>query len=93
MLSSHRETFGRLRWQALIGPTAKIVQIGLTDHSPWAHKIGCRRLAKTPMTDAELLQHYIQGKRIIHGAQRSAGHHRLLKLGFIKECPVSSKNS
>ena len=44
------------------------------------------------MTDAELLQHYIQGKRIIHGAQRSPGHHRLLKLGFIKEYPVSSKN-
>jgi len=44
------------------------------------------------MTDAELLQHYIQCKRIIHGAQRSPGHHRLLKLGFIKEYPVSSKN-
>ena len=44
------------------------------------------------MTDAELLQHYIQCKRIIHGAQRSPGHHRLLKLGFIKEYPVSIKN-
>jgi len=44
------------------------------------------------MTDAELLQHYIQCNRIIHGAQRSPGHHRLLKLGFIKEYPVSSKN-
>ena len=44
------------------------------------------------MTDAELLQHYIQCKRIIHGAQRSPGHHRLLRLGFIKEYPVSSKN-
>jgi hypothetical protein len=44
------------------------------------------------MTDAELLQHYIQCKRIIHGAQRSPGHYRLLKLGFIKEYPVSSKN-
>ena len=44
------------------------------------------------MTDAELLQHYIQCKRIIHGAQRSPGHHRLLKLGFIREYPVSSKN-
>src|SRR5258705_13553467 len=44
------------------------------------------------MMDAELLQHYIQCKRIIHGAQRSPGHHRLLKLGFIKEYPVSIKN-
>ena len=44
------------------------------------------------MTDAELLQHYIQCKRIIHGAQRSPGHHRLLKLGFIEEYPVSIKN-
>ena len=44
------------------------------------------------MTDAELLQHYIRGKRIIHGAQRSPGHHRLLRLGFIKEHPVSVKN-
>ena len=44
------------------------------------------------MTDTELLQHYIQCKRIIHGAQRSPGHHRLLKLGFIKEYPVSIKN-
>ena len=44
------------------------------------------------MTDAELLQHYIQCKRIIHGAQRSPGHHRLVKLGFIKEYPVSIKN-
>ena len=44
------------------------------------------------MTDAELLQHYIQCKRIIHGAQRSPGHHRLLRLGFIEEYPVSIKN-
>ena len=44
------------------------------------------------MTDAELLQHYIQCKPIIHGAQRSPGHHRLLKLGFIKEHPVSIKD-
>ena len=44
------------------------------------------------MTDAELLLHYIQSTRIIHGAQRSAGHHRLLKLGFIAEHPVSIKN-
>ena len=42
------------------------------------------------MTDAELLQHYIQCKR--YGAQRSPGHHRLLKLGFIEEHPVSIKN-
>ena len=39
------------------------------------------------MTDAELLQHYIQP-----GAQRSPGHHRLLRLGFIEEYPVSIKN-
>ena len=44
------------------------------------------------MTDAELLLDYIQCKRIIHGAERSPGHHRLLKLGFIKEHPVSIKN-
>ena len=44
------------------------------------------------MTDAELLLHYIQSTRIIHGAQRSAGHQRLLKLGFIAEHPVSIKN-
>jgi hypothetical protein len=39
------------------------------------------------MTDAELLLHYIQSTRITHGAQRSAGHPRLLKLGFIAEHP------
>ena len=44
------------------------------------------------MTDAELLLHYIQSTRIIHGAQRSPGHHRLVKLGFIAEHPVSIKN-
>ena len=44
------------------------------------------------MTDAELLQHYTQCKRIIPGAQRSPGHHRLLKLGLIEEHPVSIKN-
>ena len=44
------------------------------------------------MTDAELLLHYIQSTRIIHGAQRCPGHHRLLKLGFIAEHPVSIKN-
>ena len=44
------------------------------------------------MTDAELLQHYIQCKRIIDGTQRSPGHHRLKGLGFIEEHPVSLKN-
>ena len=44
------------------------------------------------MTDAELLQHYIQCKRIIPGAQRSPGHHRLLKLGS-KSTPSVSKTS
>jgi len=48
--------------------------------------------SETLMTDAELLLHYIQSTRIIHGAQRSAGHQRLLKLGFIAEHPVSIKN-
>ena len=48
--------------------------------------------SETLMTDAELLQHYIQCNRIIHGAQRCPGHHRLLKLGFIAEHPVSIKN-
>jgi hypothetical protein len=44
------------------------------------------------MTDAELLQHYIQCKRIIDGTQRSPGHHRLKKLGFIEEHPVGIKS-
>jgi hypothetical protein len=44
------------------------------------------------MTDAELLQHYIERERIIHGAHRSPGHQRLLELGFIEEHPVSLKN-
>jgi hypothetical protein len=44
------------------------------------------------MTDAELLQHYIQCKRIIDATQRSPGHHRLKKLGFIDEHPVGIKN-
>ena len=44
------------------------------------------------MTDAELLQHYIQCKRIIDGTQRSPSHHRLKKLGLIEEHPVSIKN-
>ena len=43
------------------------------------------------MTDAELLHHYIKCKRIIRGAQRSPGHYRLLKLGFIKEYPCSTE--
>jgi hypothetical protein len=44
------------------------------------------------MTDAELLQHYIERERIIHGGQRSPGHERLRQLGFIEEHPVSIKN-
>ena len=31
------------------------------------------------MTDAELLQHYIQCKRIIHGAERSRAHWKAQK--------------
>jgi hypothetical protein len=44
------------------------------------------------MTDASCCSITIQCKPIIHGAQRSPGHHRLLKLGFIAEYPVSIKN-
>ena len=44
------------------------------------------------MTDAELLQHYIQCKCIIDGMQRSPGQHRLKKLGLIGEHTVSIKN-
>ena len=44
------------------------------------------------MTDAELLLHYIERQRIIHGGQRTPGHHRLRELGFIEEHPVSIKN-
>jgi hypothetical protein len=43
------------------------------------------------MTDAELLQHYIDRTRIIiHGSQRSPGHLRLLEFGFIAEYPVNT---
>jgi hypothetical protein len=45
-----------------------------------------------PMTDAELLQHYIERDRIIHSGQRSPGHYRLRELGFIQEYPVSLRN-
>ncbi len=44
------------------------------------------------MTDAELLQYYIEGRRIIHSGQRSAGHYRLREFGFIEEHPVSLRN-
>src|SRR3981081_3529794 len=45
-----------------------------------------------PMTDAELLQHYMERERIIHAGQRSPGHYRLRELGFIQEYPVSLRN-
>jgi hypothetical protein len=45
-----------------------------------------------PMTDAELLQHYIERERIIHAGQRTPGHYRLRELGFIQEYPVSLRN-
>ena len=45
-----------------------------------------------PMTDAELLQHYIERERIIHAGQRTPGHYRLRELGFIQEFPVSLRN-
>lgn len=44
------------------------------------------------MTHAELLHHYLERSRIIHGGQRSPGHYRLLELGFIEEHPVSLRN-
>ena len=44
------------------------------------------------MTDAELLQHYIERERIIHAGQRTPGHYRLRDLGFIQEYPVSLRN-
>lgn|SRR5262245_12653781 len=45
-----------------------------------------------PMTDAELLQHYVERERIIHAGQRTPGHYRLRDLGFIQEYPVSLRN-
>jgi hypothetical protein len=50
------------------------------------------RRPATPMTDAELLQHYIERERIIHAGQRTPGHYRLRELGFIQEYPVSLRN-
>lgn len=44
------------------------------------------------MTDAELLQHYIERERIIFSGQRSSGHYRLRDLGYIEEHPASFKN-
>jgi hypothetical protein len=44
------------------------------------------------MTDAELLQHYIERERIIFSGQRSPGHYRLRDLGYIEEHPASLKN-
>jgi hypothetical protein len=48
--------------------------------------------SSNPMTDAELLQHYIERERIIHAGQRTPGHYRLRELGFIQEYPVSLRN-
>ena len=45
-----------------------------------------------PMTDAELLLHYIERERIIHAGQRSPGHYRLRELGFIQERSVGMRN-
>ena len=45
-----------------------------------------------PMTDADLLQHYMERERIIHAGQRTPGHYRLRELGFIQEYPVSLRN-
>ena len=45
-----------------------------------------------PVTDADLLQYYIDRERIIHGGERTPGHYRLRELGFIREHPVSLRN-
>ena len=50
-----------------------------------------RRQGK-PLTDAELLQHYIERERIIQAGQRTPGHDRLRELGFIQEYLVSLRN-
>jgi hypothetical protein len=44
------------------------------------------------MTDAELLQYYIERERIIFGGDRSPGHYRLRELGYIEEHPASLRN-
>jgi hypothetical protein len=44
------------------------------------------------MTDAELLQYYIERGRIIFGGDRSPGHYRLRERGFIEEHPASLRN-
>ena len=44
------------------------------------------------MTDADLLQYYIERERVIHSGHRTPGHYRLRELGFIREHPVSLKN-
>jgi hypothetical protein len=44
------------------------------------------------MTDADLLQYYIERERIIFGGDRSPGHYRLRELGFIEEHPASLRN-
>jgi hypothetical protein len=62
-----------------------------SDHSSNGGPDLLRRPGK-PMTDAELLQHYIERDRIIHAGQRTPGHYRLRELGFIQEYPVSLRN-
>jgi hypothetical protein len=42
------------------------------------------------MTDAELLQHYIECECIMFSGQRSPGHYRL-RVGYIEEHPASLK--
>ena len=85
---------GRGCADATSGNTQTLLSILNGSFTKQAHKTqrleACK--SETLMTDAELLQHYIQCNRIIHGAQRCPGHHRLLKLGFIAEHPVSIKN-
>ena len=43
------------------------------------------------MTDAELLQHYIERERIIHAGQRTPGHYRLRNLALSKSIPSVSE--
>jgi hypothetical protein len=62
-----------------------------SDHNSNGDLDRLRQLGR-PMTDGELLQHYIERERIIHSGQRAPGHYRLRELGFIREYPVSLRN-
>ena len=63
-----------------------------SDHGSNGGDLDLLRRPATPMTDAELSQHYIERERIIRAGQRTPGHYRLRELGFIQEYPVSLRN-